>query len=250
MMLGATMGTTLLMIPLVFVLPCCTSDQSYRSAFSQVGCELKVCRAVLKEFADDVCFGQKQISDFIADRPGTFERVKSDPALYLALIWYFAGEMNNGRVCWDSQEPVSGRPAEHVAALSEFPARVRVSSENSISPGDKWAMLLFEMFNHQLDDQYSKLVDGAISKTVGREEFAIDCLQLEFLARQNTRKFFRRFPLTPPKLGRDETYDQIMGESENFSDYLRWLNGLNKKAYDPRRYYGKMYDNVLRSGGR
>ena len=121
---------------------------------------------------DDLSFGCRQVEQVICDRPDMGKIISRDPSLRQMLICHFAGASGNGRVYWDCREPDSGRPAEHLGVHFGYPAMVRVAKKCGSSSIDKCAMLVFELLNLQLDNEFDLLATAAVEKRKSREAFA------------------------------------------------------------------------------
>ena len=89
-------------------------------------------------------FGSRQMSQLLEDRPemiGVF--VKGSPVWAWVIDRFNQGD--DGRRCyWDNSEPNSNTIAEHQPPVASRSVFVRVSSQTSISPLDKWVCLLYE----------------------------------------------------------------------------------------------------------
>jgi hypothetical protein len=193
----------------------------------------------------DLRFGHSQVEQLICDRPELGTIINREPALRALLESSFAGELIGQRVYWDCREPVSGRPSEKIPRYLEYPDLVRVSNRSSISAVDKCAMLILELQNVRSGRNLAALSRMAVQKQISRNDFARSCVRLEFESAKRTQEFFRKHPIT--ELGSEDTqhYRSIMALSEDFSEYLRWLNGPDSKKDNILNYYAQQYDELL-----
>jgi hypothetical protein len=192
----------------------------------------------------DLSFGRRQVEQVMLDRPDMAEVIQREPALRQMLELHFAGECKSGRVYWDSREPRNAA-ADHLPTILGYPRLIRLSKYCKISPVDKCTMLVFELLNFQIDREYQLLFSSAAENRKSKDEFAILCVRLEFEARQKTRSFFTKHPLREAKLEDDPNYFLTLRESDNFAEYLSWLDGPLGPTRDPREYYRKVYDGLL-----
>lgn len=199
----------------------------------------------VEQVIGNLLFGQRQVEQFICDRPDAGEIIKREPVLRLLLIWYFAGELKGCRAYWDYREPTGGQPAEHLPSLSGYPALIRVSNKCGSSPIDKCTMLVFELMNLETDKEYQLLFNAPIEKRKSRDDFAASCVRLEFAALKKTQLYFIAHPLAEANYKKNPYYSSVISSQADFSVYSRWLDGLDSKAFDPRRYYRQAYDKLL-----
>jgi hypothetical protein len=197
--------------------------------------------------ACDISFGNRQLEQFMCDRPDTRKVVEREPVLRQMLIWCFAGEFTHNRVYWDSREPTGGSPAEHLPSLAGYPALIEVTNSCDTSAIDKCTMLLFELCNVESDKEYQRLLGSTIGHRKSRDDFAMSCVRLEFVAGKRTQRFFKEHPIEGATFKNSPYYMSLLLELDSFSDYLQFLDGLPAKEYDPRRYYRKAYDRLLSS---
>src|SRR4051794_34550011 len=79
--------------------------------------------------ARDLSFACTQIELIKCDRPDIGALIQRDQLLYFRLIWYFSRDSEGVRVYWDSREPASGWPAEHIPSYYEYPTLIRVTND-------------------------------------------------------------------------------------------------------------------------
>lgn len=203
-------------------------------------------REKLTQASCDLSFGNKQVEQFICDRPDAGEVIRRDPVLRMVLVWYFAGELKGERVYWDYREPeAGGQPADHLPRFWGYPALVRVTNERGISGIDKCTMLVFELFNSPVDREIQLLTIASPDERKSRDEFAIACVRHEFEAAEKTKAFFLKHPLSNATVNNDPNYNQMVSSRMTFSDYLSTLGALDPKSFNPIKYYREGYDRKL-----
>jgi hypothetical protein len=196
--------------------------------------------------AKDLSFGQRQVEQVICDQPDMGEVINREPELKRALIWWFAGELNGRRIYWDNREPEDSRTvAEHLPAYYLYPAMIRIRRTRA-TPVDKCVSLAFELNNLEVDREYQKLLTASIKDRKNREEFAKDCVRLEYEAGKRIQVFFQRHPITVANLYFDIDYYSITLQTGTFTDYLHWLETLDDKEHlNTLVYYRSAYDALV-----
>jgi hypothetical protein len=197
---------------------------------------------LLTDLQADLHFGYAQTEQVILDRPDMGAIIQTETELRRMLELSFSGELSGRRVYWDCREPTSGRPAEHLKSDSQYPAMVRVSNVFSCSAEDKCTMLLVELNNLPLDKEFQLLSGAGSVKRKRRGEFVMSCIRHEFDAIKKTQLFFKKHPLATASSENSPYYSRLIAYPGDFSDYLRWIDALDSKAYNPRQYFGRVYD--------
>lgn len=191
----------------------------------------------------DLAFGCRQVEQVACDQPDMGEIISRNPSLRQMLICQFAGASGGGRVYWDCREPESGRPAERWSAYYGYPAMVRVSKKCGASPIDKCSSLVFELYNFQVAKERELLITSRADRRKSREAFAIECVRLEFEATKKAQEYFREHPIAGARWWRDPDYCGIEFAGD-FQEFLQFLDE-DEDDYDPRKYFGKMYDEIV-----
>src|ERR1044072_2559658 len=130
-------------------------------------------REKVQEIASDLAFGEKQLEQFMIDRPDTAIIIKRNPMFKWMCVWQFAGGLSGDRMYWNNREPEYSS-ADHRPPLYG-PAYVRVTKDEPAI--DKCTMLLFELLNREVDDEYQALIESPADKRKSREEFAVRCVR-------------------------------------------------------------------------
>lgn len=192
----------------------------------------------------DLSFGQRQIEQFISDRPDAGEIIKHEPVLRETLVRLFAGEVTGYRFHWDNREPIGRQPAEHMSSKRAYPSVIRISCNPDAV--DKCFMLLFELNNFQVDKEIERLWSATPDERPSRDNFATSCVRHEFDALKQTRLFFKRHPNAESNSQNGPYYNSIMASNmADFTKYLFWLSSLDKSEFNPLEYYGEVYDHEM-----
>ena len=194
-----------------------------------------------------VSFGQRQLSQILADRPSMSGVFPDDDVVYRWVVRRLNSGPNGERVRWDMQEPLSGRPAENQAAHDRDNALVRLTSSAGVSGRDKWFMLVFELHNIPHPDAVDEMSRLVREQRLERQEFALGCVHHEFRAMQRTLRFFSRYPIpdaTPENAPLYLQYTKKRARGSDFQAYVRHLDSLAADEYDPRDYFAQWYDQL------
>ena len=81
-------------------------------------------------------------------------------------------------------------------------------------------------------------------KRISRNDFARSCVRFEFEGARRTKEFFDKHPLAEANAKSDPYYTSLMAFTGDFSDYLRRMDELDEKEYNPRRYFLQLYDEL------
>jgi hypothetical protein len=197
-----------------------------------------------EQAASDLCFGQKQVEQFIVDRPKAGRFIKNDHILRATLIWHFAGQLKGERVYWDCKEPKGPPTAEHSPAMSGYPVMVRVSKDK-MSPIDQCFGLLFELFNYEVDEEYRALRRSTIASRKTRDDFVQSVMKCEFEALKKTHIFFFCNPINEADFREDHYYFSGIFFPRDFSEYVLKFNDLDDNDFSPLKYYAEAYDQLV-----
>src|SRR4051812_40490152 len=174
----------------------------------------------VERFLRDVSFGERQLEQFVCDRPETADIIKRESMLRHMLVWHFAGGLTGKRVYWDCNEPSHSKQADHTAYFN-LPIMVRVAKNKSASGTDKVTYLLFELLNYRIDEEFERLLNASAEDRITREEFAEKCIRAECEARKKTRLFFLLNPIHGANFKSDPDYYATITSSHSFSEYLQ-----------------------------
>jgi hypothetical protein len=197
------------------------------------------------QFLRDISFGERQLVQFVCDRPETAEIIKRESMLRHMLVWRFAGGLTGKRMYWDCNDPSHSKQADHTAYFN-LPVMVRVAENKNASGIDKLTYLLFELLNYRIDEEYVRLLNASVEDRITREEFAERCIRAECEASKKTRLFFLLNPIQGANFKSDPDYYATVNSSESVSEHVQWLKGRNRSEYDPLKYYGVAYEQILK----
>lgn len=167
------------------------------------------------------------------------------PATHDAVTWLvegFNGDRLGQRVFWNANSPHSGRVAEHAPPNGTYPPYIALSGGTETTAVDKWASVIYEMFNIESTDQFSAISESAINGSLDADGFADKCLELEFSALIKTHDFFQKHPLPKSKHGRDIWYNWVTSEVGTYQSYkekfdVPGANSLNSNFSYFKEYY-------------
>lgn len=167
-------------------------------------------------------------------------------AVFQWVVAAFNGERIGQRVYWNASSPQSGRPAEHGPAYSTYPPYIAISGGTETTSIDKWAAVVFEMYNLENSEEFKAISRLAIEDELDGDAFAEACVELEFAALIKTQEFFRANPLPMSNHGRDVWYNWVTSNIGTFEDYQETFgapgtNGLNNNF----AYFKEYYDTTI-----
>lgn len=110
-------------------------------------------------------------------------------------------------VYWNASSPRTGRAAEHAIPYGNYPPYISISGGAETTPVDKWAAVVFELFNLQNFESFTRLAVDATAGKVKADEYAVKCVMLEYDAQLRTHKLFAANPLPDSPHGRDHWYN-------------------------------------------
>lgn len=157
-------------------------------------------------FSQDSGFGRRQVQQMLADRPdmkGVIDR--TDP-VHKWVVDGFQGKLIGQRVYWNANSPRTGRAAEHATPYGNYPPYISISGGTDTTPVDKWAAVVFELHNLRNFEEFAKLATDASAGKLTADEYATQCVMLEYDAQLRTHKFFAKNPLPESAHGRDRWY--------------------------------------------
>ena len=189
----------------------------------------------------DISFGERQVEQFICDRPDTAKILRRNNALRWMLIWHFAGGLKGQRIYWDNREP-KGHTAEH-SAHKDIPVFVQVTkTESGI---DNCASLLFELLNRPIEDEYETLRTAPENDRKDRYGFALSCVREEFKVTQSLHWFFCSYPIAGATKEKDPYYTFVVSLQMDFETYILSADRNLSDDVNPLKYYGKAYDAII-----
>lgn len=162
------------------------------------------------------------------------------------IIDSFNGDRIGQRVFWNANSPQSGSSAEHGSPYRGYPAYISLSGGAETTPVDKWASVVYELFNLENTHAFEELGGRAMAGEVDGEIYALECLKLEFVAVAKTKEFFEKHTLPASVHGNDPWYSWVTGDigtfKENAKGFRENHTGL---GYNPLRYFEDYYDSEI-----
>lgn len=196
--------------------------------------------------AKPISFGQRQVDQLIADRPDMAGVLSEDDPVMKWIIDSFNGDRIGQRVYWNANSPQSGSEAEHGPPNGGYPAYVSLSGGAETTPVDKWASVVYELFNLENTQAFEELNDRAMAGEVDGDTYALECVRLEFVAVVKTKAFFEKHTLPASVHGNDPWYNWVLGDigtfEENVQGFRENYTGL---GYNPLRYFRDGYDSEI-----
>jgi hypothetical protein len=194
----------------------------------------------VQQSCNDLDFGVAQVEQFMRDRPDTADIIKRHSMLRWILIWQFAGELKGERVHWDNHEPKDFK-AVHYSADGDFPSLVKVSKK--CSAVDQCAALLFELFNHEVDNECDLLASMPADKQISKDDFIIRCASAEFRAMKRVRWFFVQYPIRGQNATTSDWYIGLILMTCDLDTYLKGLKERDPKYW---KHYERSYDSFAK----
>lgn len=184
--------------------------------------------------------GARQLAGLLEDRPAMKEALSSEDSAYQWALSQLEEGMFGKRIYWDGNRPKSGRPAEHQWTPNYVV--IRISDSRRYSGVDQWTCLIFELENARNVKAFEELQKQVRKRTIGREEFAIQCVRLEHNACNRTRRLLDEHPLPGASVDGDPLYASIVKITDDFNQYIRYLDSRGPGTYDPRVHFGNWFD--------
>ncbi|MDC0936874.1 hypothetical protein OAS39_11360 [Pirellulales bacterium] len=176
------------------------------------------------------------------DRPDMRDVIPPSHPVLRWLVDGFNGDRLGQRVYWNAGSPQGGRPAEHGAAYDGYPPYIAISGGTETTAIDKWASVVYEMFNLENSDQFEVVYESAIAGSLDGDAYAQKCVELEFVALEKTRDFFNSNPLPKSNHGRDPWYNWVTSDLGTYTEYkdafdVPWTNSFNSNFAYFKEYY-------------
>ena len=122
-------------------------------------------------------FGERQLDQMLDDRPDMKGVLPEKSPVLLAIIAAFNGERLGQRIYWVDTVPREGRPASHNKSRSGRLAHIMISSSPKLTPVDKWAYVIFELYN--IEGDFNAVLKSAYLGSIEKEAFVEKCINLE-----------------------------------------------------------------------
>lgn len=156
-----------------------------------------------------ISFGDRQLAQLLDDRPDMQEVIPDEHYVRNWVVEGFDGKRLGTRIYWCANSPQSGRAAEHSPPYEGYPAFIFISGGTETTPLDKWAALVYEFHNVELTSEWQQLGQKAISGVMSPEEYAEECVAIEYRALVATADFFEKHPLPTSAPGHHEWYNWL-----------------------------------------
>lgn len=185
-------------------------------------------------------FGDQQIAQMLHDRPSMRDIIPRNHTIYRFVSEHFAGGgLDGARVYWDQTEPIYG--AEN---LCQSACVVRVTQSNEFTGRDKWAMLVFELFNINPGAD-AELRSRVVRNDISKDDFVMRALALEIEAMRKTQEFLRKHPIPEVAASVDRFYFGLLNTPSTLDEYVRFLDEKKDSlSYDPREYNAEVYESL------
>jgi hypothetical protein len=199
----------------------------------------------IAEQPSQVSFGRRQVDQMLADRPDMVGILEEDDFLLRWVIGGMNGATIGQRIYWNANTPQSGSAAEHASPYEGYPPHICISGGTEITGHDRWACVVYELFNientKEFEDAYAKATAG----TLDGDAYAKECARLEYVALTKAKEFFKKHPLPNAKPGHHEEYDQITEVPATFDEYLALYHDAHGNFHHPGQYFKDYYDDVI-----
>jgi hypothetical protein len=170
--------------------------------------------------------------------------LRTDHPIVLWIIDSMNGERIGQRIYWNAESPKSSF-AEHAIPFEIYPPHICISSGSEVSPIDKWAGLVYELFNLENAKKFPELYDKAMEGELDRDEYGRECAKLEYLALQKAKAFFQEHPLPKANPTNDRHYIHISEAPSTFENYLALFVDPKSGSRSPAEYFLKNYDEAI-----
>ncbi|MEM8946387.1 MAG: hypothetical protein AAGD11_14540 [Planctomycetota bacterium] len=169
---------------------------------------------------DKTTFGHRQIEQMLADRPNMKGVLSEDGPTFEWIVESLNGKRTGRRIHWNADTPQSRQGSEHAGQYYYYPAQIYISGGTEMTGIDKWAALVYELYNVENTNEFSDLRDQAISGEIAGEDYAMGCVKLEFLAMEKTYAFFHKHPMPAPDTSMHRWYELMLAELGTFEQYV------------------------------
>lgn len=188
-------------------------------------------------------FGQRQLEQILQDRPDMREVIPESHPVFRWLVDSFDGDRIGQRIYWNERPPQSGRPFEHAPPDPErrYLSYIAVSAGPETTPIDKWAGLVYEMYNLENNNDFDAIWRLALEGQLDGDGFAEKTVELEFVALTRTQEFLRANPLPKSKHGGDVWYNWVTSDLGTFEDYQKSFDAQETNSFNSNFVYFKDY---------
>ncbi|WP_425398106.1 hypothetical protein [Aeoliella sp.] len=173
-----------------------------------------------EESADEkTAFGRRQVEQMLDDRPDMRGVIPESHPLFTWVVTGFNGDRFGRRVYWLADSPRGGYPSMHIPPYEELPPFIQLSAGAELTPVDRWASVIFELHNLQGLDQSGKLVEQAMSGELTGEQYAMECVRLEYEAGLRSKEQLLKEPIPEPQHKRNPIYHRILSLKPTFEEH-------------------------------
>jgi hypothetical protein len=180
----------------------------------------------------------------LLDRPDMQNAIPVSHNVYGWIVAGFNGDRLGQRIYWNAATPQTGRPAEHGQPYGAYPAYIAVSGGTETTAIDKWASVVYEMFNLENNEEFERIYELAVDEKIDAEEFADKCVKLEFVAIDKTRDFFRANPLPTSRHGKDTWYNWVISDRKHYDEYRQSFDSPGENSFNSNFAYFREYYNT------
>jgi hypothetical protein len=189
----------------------------------------------------DVSFGRRQIDQMLVDRPDMAGVVDDDDPVLVWIINGLNGERIGRRVYWNDELPGGDAPSQFVPPHESYPPCICLRAGAEPSSVDKWACLVYELFNLENTKEFDELLAKAIDGSLNGEAYARECANLEYNALIKAQKFFDEHPLRKAKPEVDTHYSRFWETPDTFEKYLAQYHDADGTFHNPGEYFKEYY---------
>lgn len=190
-------------------------------------------------------FGDRQIEQMLDDRPDMQNTLTPSHPIYRFISEAFNGDRTGSRIYWNANQPSSGSDAEHSPSFLGYPPQIKISDGPETTPMDKWAGVIFEIFNLENTLESERLAQLAIQRELDRDRYAQQCVRLEFVALERTRSFFRENPLPVSSPEEAPWYQWVLHDLGTFEEYRDYYEGKDLGGFNSFEHFKEHYDEQI-----
>lgn len=127
-----------------------------------------------------------------------------------------------------------------------YPPFIAISGGTETTAIDKWASVVYEMFNLENGSDFTELSEAAVKGFLDADQYAAECVVLEFEATKKTRDFFLEHPLPKSNHERDTWYNWCTTEVDTLEAYVDSFGSSDSlKSNTNFNYFKNYYERTL-----
>jgi len=188
-------------------------------------------------------FGHRQIEQMLDDRPDMVDVLGADDPVLQWIIDSLNGSRTGFRIYWNADSPLRGRAAHHQPRYHGYPAHFCISGGTETTPIDKWAAVVYELFNLENGPVFDLLNRQALGGTLDGETFALECDKTEFEALKKSEVFFAEHPLPTSGSKTNAWYDWVCAGVGTYDEYRN--NYFDSTKPGNFKYFRDYYDESI-----